>query len=167
MKKGNYENGAVLLENGTVLEAQEINIYDNLEMEIDKLIRNVEGLGKKEVPNGTTEEVRAKGLEVLKNSYSTAYNKQVRVIGDLANQYIRSYCFFPLFYKDAADTMLVSPIEVITGYIKDKTPDIRKSLFTDYSVDEFTKICDGIREKVTALAILNWGKHMELNKGKK
>ena len=164
MKQTKYENGAVMLENKVVLEDEEIDIYEELCKEIEKLVKNVDGLGKKELPNGTEEDVRKKGLEILKANYSTAYNKLVRKIGNLANEYIRIYCFGLLFYKDAADMMLVDPIQVITGYIKDKTPDVKKAIFTDYSVDEFTQIVNGIRENVTALALVNWTKHQEIVK---
>lgn len=161
-----YENGAVLLQNGTVLEEEEIDLYAELEKEILKLQKNIEGLGRQALPEGTNEQIREKGLEILKSQYGPAYDKLVKKIGGLANDFIKGYCFNLLFYKDAADSMLVSPTEIITGYIKDKKPDIRKAVFTDYSVDEFTKVVGEIREKVTALAILNWQKHQELNRRK-
>lgn len=166
MKNNKYENGAVLLENGTVLEDKEIDIYEELCKEVQKLINNIEGLGKQELPNGSKEEIQKKGLEILKTRYSAAYEKLIKQIGNLCNEYIRLYCFNLLFYKDAADLMLVSPVEIITGYIADKKADVRKAIFTDYSVDEFTQVVNEIREKITPLAIANWAKHNELVKKK-
>ena len=157
-----YENGAVVLENGVVLD-EEIDVYGELTKEMEKLVKNIEGLGRKALPNGSEEEVRAKGLEILKAKYNAPYKALVKNIGRLANTYIKISCFNLLFYKDAADIMLVDPVELINGYIADKKDDVRKAIFTDYSVDEFTKLVGEIREKVTELAIHNWIKHKELN----
>ena len=164
MKK--YENGAVLLQNNIVLEDEEITIYEELVIEVEKLRKNVDGLGKQALPNGEIDEIRAKGLEILMSNYGNAYQKLIKSIGGLANKYIRTYCFNLLFYKDAADMMLVSPLEMITGFISERKSDMQKAIFTDYSVNEFTEIVNEIREKVTALAIMNWQKHGELNKRK-
>ncbi len=163
MKETRFENGAVLLQNNVVLEGDEIEIYTKLCKELDKLVKNVEGLGRKALPDGTDEAVRAKGREILKTSYNTAYERLCKDIGKLANEYIREYCFSLMFYKDAAGTMLVDPLEMIKGYITDKTPDVKKAIYEDYSMDEFTLIVNEIREKITALAIMNWKKHQDIN----
>lgn len=167
MKQSKYENGAILMENGVVLEEKEVDVYMELCKEVDKLLKNVDGLGKKELPNGSEEEIRDAGLNVLKTNYAAAYKKLIAKIGELANNYIKMYCFNLLFYKDAADSMLVDPLETVKEYITEKRFDVNKAIFTDYSVDEFIKIVNEIREKVTSLAMLNWEKHKELSlKGK-
>jgi len=125
-----YENGAVILQNKVVLEEEEIDVYKELCNEVDKLIRNIEGLGRKELPDGTEDEVRKRGLEILKTGYEAAYKKLKKKIGELANEYIKIYCFGLLFYKDAADSMLIDPVTLITGYITEKKPDVQKAIFT-------------------------------------
>lgn len=164
METTTFENGAVMLQNGVVLEEGEIDVYEELKKELKKLENNIDGLGKQELPNGTKEEIQEKGLQILKSNYGPAYKKLVKRIGELANQYIKLYCFSLMFYKDAADVMLVDPMELVTGYITEKAPDLKKAIYTDYSLDDFTKIVDDIREKVVSLALLNWQKHRELNK---
>lgn len=163
MKKAKYENGAILMENGVVLEEKEIDVYKELCMKVGKLLRNIDGLGKEALPNGSEEEKREIGLQILKTKHALAYKNLITKIGELANEYIKIYCFNLLFFKDAADSMLVDPLDVVKGYIAEKSVDVNKAIFTDYSVDEFTEIVNGIREKVTSLALLNWEKHKELS----
>jgi len=166
--KQTYENGAVILENGVVLDPdEEIDVYKELKKEISKLLNNVEGLGRKELPEGTEEEVRAKGLEILKANYSGPYDKLVKRIGELANEYIKINCFHFILYKDAAESMLIDPVQMIQNYINQQAKECRKAIFTDYSVDNFTKVVDGIHEKVVALAWNNWQKHNKLMSKKK
>ena len=164
MSRGTYSNGAVLLQNDVILEEMEIDIYKELHNEIEKLVRNIDGLGKREIPDGTNEQIKEKGLEVLKANYAAAYDKQLKRIGKLANDYIKQYCFNLIFFKDAADTMLVDPIEIIKGYIKERTPSLKKAIYSDYSMDEFTAIVNEIHDNITSLAMVNWEKHRELNK---
>lgn len=162
MNQSKYENGATLTKNGVVLEENEIDVYSELCNEVAKLLKNVDGLGRRELPDGNETEVREKGVQLLKENYATAYNELIKRIGKLANQYIKVNCFNFLFYQDAANTMLVDPVEVIKGYIAEKSSDAKKAIFMDYSVDEFTAIVNEIRERVTSLALLNWQKHKEL-----
>lgn len=164
MNQSKYENGAIITKNHAVLEEYEIDVYFELCNEVAKLLKNVDGLGRQELPNGTETEVREKGVQLLKENYATAYDNLVKRIGELANQYIKINCFNLMFYQDAANIMLVNPVEVIRGYISEKSSDVKKAIFMDYSVLEFTGIVDEIREKVTKLAIDNWEKHMEISK---
>ena len=136
MKMLNHENGATLMKNRVVLEENEIDVYYELCKEVAKLLK--------------------------KNNTHTD-NKLIKQISMLANQYIRINCFNLFFYQDAVNILLENPIEVIKGLITEKKADIEKALFMNYSVIEFTRIVDEIREKVKILVIDNWELYEELS----
>ncbi len=156
------ENNIRRLESGIILEDDSISTYDMLDAEIGKLLRNVEGLGKSESADKT--EARKKGLEILKAKYPEGYKKLVRNIKNLSRQFIREYCFNVMFFQDAAESLLIDTPTLLKGYVSERADDASKAIFTDYSMDEFVRVADEIREKVVDLAMLNWAKHKKLAK---
>ena len=162
-----YENGAVVLENGDVIEPEFVNIHEQLSEKLFKLKNNVEKLGREKLPDEEDINViREKGREVLKTEYSNAYKKITGQISELGNEYIRVQYNDIILFKDAIDVMLVDPVTIISDYLKKDAGNYRKALFIDYSLEDFDDLIKRFRERVSELAFLNWSKHNELAKRK-
>lgn len=158
-----YENGAKIMDNGLVIEPEFVDMHEELSKEVGKLKRNVEELGKKELPDSDNiEDIRSKGEEVLKEKYSAAYKKLIHQINNLANENIKTSYTRCLFFKDAAETLEVDPTKLIAEYIREDAPKYKKALLKDFSMEDFDNLIQKMMDKVMVLVIDNWNCHRQL-----
>ncbi len=155
------------LDGGIVLEDDEIDTYEALYSALQKLVRNIDGLGSATVSDGDVSAKRKEGLRILKQKYPKGYENLVADIKRLSRQFIKEYCFSIFFFQDAADSMLIDTPKTLKGYVSERSNDISKALFSDYSMDEFMRVSNEIREKIVDLALINWYKHKDLSRGKR